>query len=363
MPSRTTNPRLGDLQVPPTPGCSPNLIDAVLLLSFGGPEGPDDVQPFLERVTRGRDVPPQRLAEVAQHYLHFGGVSPINQCNRNLISAIKCELTAIGLDLPVYFGNRNWHPMVEDTVRAMAADGVRRAVVFATSAWGGYSGCRQYHEDIARARRAVGPRAPELIKLRHFFDHPLFIAACAEELTTARRHADPAARVVFTAHSIPLAADAAAGLAAQGGHRYSRQVAEAARLVAAAAGVQRYDLVWQSRSGPAHVPWLGPDVDEHLDALHKQGATGVVVGPIGFVSDHLEVVWDLDHEARRRASALSMQFVRAATPGTNPRFAQMVVELITEQVWGAPARRCSRIPAAGQGLNGTPCEAACCRLA
>lgn len=321
------------------------------------------MQPFLENVTRGRDVPPQRLAEVAQHYLHFGGLSPINQCNRNLISAINRELSAVGLDLPVYFGNRNWHPMVEDTVAAMAADGVRRAVVFATSAWGGYSGCRQYHEDIARARQAVGPRAPELIKLRHFFDHPLFIAACAEELATARRQADPAARVVFTAHSIPLAADAASGLAAQGGHRYSRQVAQAARLVAAAAGVQGYDLVWQSRSGPAHVPWLGPDVGEHLDALHTQGVAGVVVGPIGFVSDHLEVVWDLDHEARRRASALGMQFVRAATPGTNPRFAQMVVELITEQVWGAPARRCSRLPAAGQGVNGTPCEAGCCQPA
>ncbi|MBV9139931.1 MAG: ferrochelatase [Pseudonocardiales bacterium] len=334
--------------------------DALLLLSFGGPEGPSEVRPFLENVTRGRGVPPQRLAEVAQHYLHFGGVSPINQCNRTLITAIERALATAGLDLPVYFGNRNWHPMVEDTVAAMAADGVRNAVVFATSAWGGYSGCRQYHEDIARARYAVGPRAPDLMKLRHFFDHPLFVAACAEALCTAREQADPAARVVFTAHSVPLAADATAGLAAQGGHRYSRQVTTAAQLVATAAGVASYDVVWQSRSGPPQVPWLEPDVIEHLDALHAQGVPGVVVAPIGFVSDHLEVVWDLDHEARQRAATLGMDFVRAATPGTNPRFAAMVVELIAEQARGALARRCSQVPAAGQGVNGVPCAPSCC---
>jgi ferrochelatase len=339
------------------------VIDAVLLLSFGGPEGPDDVRPFLENITRGRDVPPQRLAEVAQHYLYFGGVSPINRSNRTLISAIEQALATAGLDLPVYFGNRNWHPMVEDTVAAMAADGVRRAVVFATSAWGGYSGCRQYHEDIARARLAVGPKAPELVKLRHFFDHPLFVAACADALYAACEQADDAARVVFTAHSVPLAADTAAGLPAQGGHRYSRQVTEAARLVAAAAGVDSYDVGWQSRSGPPQVPWLEPDVIDHLDAMHSQGVPGVVVAPIGFVSDHLEVVWDLDHEARQRAVTLGMDFVRAATPGTYPRFVEMVVELVAEQVRGAPARRCSQVPAAGQGVNGTPCAADCCQPA
>ncbi|HEX5347032.1 MAG TPA: ferrochelatase [Pseudonocardiaceae bacterium] len=336
------------------------MTDALLVLSFGGPEGPDEVRPFLENVTRGRGVPPQRLAKVAQHYLHFGGVSPINRCNRTLIIAIEHALARAGLDLPVYFGNRNWHPMVEDTVAAMAADGVRRAAVFTTSAWGGYSGCRQYHEDIARARHAVGPGAPDLIKLRQFFDHPLFIAACADALRAARDQGGADARVVFTAHSVPLAADAAAGLAAQGGHRYSEQVAEAARLVAAAAGVDSQDVVWQSRSGPPQVPWLEPDVVDHLDALHAAGVPGVVVAPIGFISDHLEVVWDLDHEARQRAATLGMTFVRAATPGTDPRFAGMVVELIAEQVHGAPARRCSQIPAAGQGTNGTPCAAGCC---
>ncbi|MGH3856803.1 MAG: ferrochelatase [Pseudonocardiaceae bacterium] len=335
-------------------------VDALLLLSFGGPEGPAEVRPFLENVTRGRGVPPERLDEVAQHYLHFGGVSPINRCNRDLIVAIERVLAGAGCELPVYFGNRNWHPMVEDTVAAMAADGVRVAAVFATSAWGGYSGCRQYHEDIARARHAVGPRAPELRKLRQFFDHPLFIVACAEGLRAARERVSPTSRVVFTAHSVPLAADAAAGLAAQGGHRYSRQVTEAARLVAAAVGVDSYDVVWQSRSGPARVPWLEPDVLGHLDALAARGVPGVVVAPIGFVSDHLEVVWDLDHEARQQAAALGMGFARAATPGADPRFARMVVELITEQVHGTPARRCSRIPAAGQGVNGAPCTADCC---
>jgi ferrochelatase len=336
------------------------LIDALLVLSFGGPEGPDEVRPFLENVTRGRGVPPQRLDEVAQHYLHFGGVSPINQCNRTLIIAIERALASAELELPVYFGNRNWHPTVEDTVAAMAADGVRRAVVFATSAWGGYSGCRQYHEDIARARQAAGPGAPELIKMRQFFDHPLFIAACADALRAACGQAGADARVMFTAHSVPLAADAAAGLAAEGGHRYSGQVTEAVRLVAAAAGVDSYDLAWQSRSGPPRVPWLEPDVIDHLDALHAQGVPGVVVAPIGFISDHLEVLWDLDHEVRQRAATLGITFVRAATPGTDPRFAEMVVELVAEQVRGAPARRCSQVPAAGQGVNGSPCAAGCC---
>ncbi|MGH3686794.1 MAG: ferrochelatase [Pseudonocardiaceae bacterium] len=339
---------------------SSNGIDALLVLSFGGPEGSEQVRPFLENVTRGRGVPPQRLDEVAQHYLHFGGVSPINRCNRALIAAIEQELATTGLDLPVYFGNRNWHPMVEDTVSTMAADGVRSALVFATSAWGGYSGCRQYHEDIARARHAVGPTAPELVKLRHFFDHPLFVAACADALRTACERAGPAARVVFTAHSVPLAADAAAGPPAQGGHRYSRQVTVAAELIASAAGVDGYDVVWQSRSGPPQVPWLAPDVIDHLDALHTAGVSGVVIAPLGFVSDHLEVVWDLDHEARQQAAALGMDFVRAATPGTDPRFAEMVVELIAERLRGAPARRCSTVPAAGQGVNGTPCAPDCC---
>jgi ferrochelatase len=356
MSSSTANPRHGGLQELPTS----TDFDALLLLSFGGPEGPEEVRPFLENVTRGRGVPPERLDAVARHYMHFGGVSPINRCNRELIKGIDRALAAARLELPVYFGNRNWDPMVEDAVAAMAADGVRRALVFVTSAWGGYSGCRQYLEDLARARAAVGPEAPDLIKLRHFFDHPLFIAAWADALRAARAQAEPAARVVFTAHSVPVAADAAAGLADEGGHRYSRQVFRAARLAAAAAGVDGHDVVWQSRSGPPQVPWLEPDVLDHLDALHVQGAPGVVLAPIGFVSDHLEVLWDLDHEARERAGALGMGFVRAATPGTDPRFAEMVAELVAEQMRGVAPRRRSQVPAAGCVRNGAPCAPGCC---
>ncbi len=355
MSSSTTNPGLGALGELPT-----SRVDALLLLSFGGPEGPDEVRPFLENVTRGRGVPPERLDEVAEHYLHFGGVSPINQRNRELIAAVERALAVAGQPLPVYFGNRNWHPMVEDTVARMTADGVGRALVFATSAWGGYSGCRQYHEDIARARAAVGGRAPRLVKLRQFFDHPLFVAANSDAATRALRDAGPGARLVFTAHSVPEAADAAAGLPAEGGHRYSRQVAEASRLVAAGAGVDRHDLVWQSRSGPPQVPWLGPDVVDHLEALDAGGVDAVVLVPIGFVSDHLEVVWDLDHEAAQRAAELGMTLVRADTAGTDPRFADMVSELVAEHTAAAEPRRLSTVAAAGCAPDGAPCAPGCC---
>ena len=336
-------------------------VDALLLLSFGGPEGEADVRPFLENVTRGRGVPPERLDEVAEHYLHFGGVSPINQLNRDLIEAVRAELARTGIELPVYFGNRNWHPLVEDTVGKMSADGVRRALVFPTSAYGGYSACRQYDEDILRAREAVGPAAPELVKLRQFFDHPLFVAPFADAVRAAAESlGTDEYRLVFTAHSIPNSFDATAGPAPEGGHRYSRQVAEAARLVAAAVGVPEYDVVWQSRSGPPQVPWLEPDIVDHVDALHADGVRAVVVCPVGFVSDHLEVVWDLDTEARERASELGMAFARAATPGPDPRFAEMVVELIREHTANAPARKLSKFPAAGCTVNGELCAVGCC---
>lgn len=318
------------------------------------------MRPFLENVTRGRGVPPERLDEVAAHYRHFGGVSPINRLNRELITAVEHELAVSGQQIPVYFGNRNWHPMVEEAVARMAADGIGRALVFATSAWGGYSGCRQYHEDIARARAAVGDGAPELIKLRQFFDHPLFVAANSDATARALRHAGPGARLVFTAHSVPQRADAAAGLPEEGGHRYSRQVAEASRLVAAEVGVDRYDLVWQSRSGPAQVPWLEPDVVDHLETLHADGVATVVLVPVGFVSDHLEVLWDLDQEAARRAADLGMTLVRADTAGTDPRFARMVAELVAEHAAGAPRRRLSTVPAAGRAADGAPCAPGCC---
>ncbi|WP_069853556.1 ferrochelatase [Actinoalloteichus hymeniacidonis] len=339
-------------------------FDAVLLLSFGGPEGPEDVRPFLENVTRGRGVPAERLDEVAEHYHNFGGVSPINALNRDIIGRLRAELDRGGLDLPIYFGNRNWHPMVEETVERMTTDGVRRALVFATSAYGGYSACRQYDEDILRARTAVGDAAPELVKLRQFFDHPLFVAAFADgvrrafaELPVAQRER---ARLVFTAHSVPESADASAGPPALGGHLYSRQVFEASRLVAAELGIDEYDVVWQSRSGPPQVPWLEPDIVDHLDTLYTSGAQAVVVCPIGFVSDHLEVIWDLDNEARQRAEELGMGFARAAAPGTDNRFAELIVELIRELTDGAPVRRMSELPAEGCTVNGAWCATDCC---
>ncbi len=348
------------------PDIAPTLEnpDALLLLSFGGPEGPDEVRPFLENVTRGRGVPPERLDEVAQHYLHFGGVSPINALNTQVIADVEAELARQGITLPVYFGNRNWHPLAEDTLARMHADGVRRALVFPTSAWGGYSGCRQYHEDIARARESVGTDAPELVKLRQFFDHPLFVASVADAVTASLGTLSPAdlvgARLVFTAHSVPDAADVAAGPPEEGGRRYSRQVAEASRLVAEAVGVSDYDLVWQSRSGPPQVPWLEPDIVDHVRAVREAGATAVLVCPVGFVSDHLEVIWDLDNEAAEAAAGLGMTLVRSATAGTDPRFAEMVVELVREHVRGAPARRLSEIGAGGCTRNGAPCAVRCC---
>ena len=332
--------------------------DALLLLSFGGPEGPDDVLPFLANVTRGRGVPPERLAEVAEHYHHFGGVSPINAQNRELLAAVRAELAAHGVDLPVYWGNRNWDPFLADTMRQMRADGVTRALGFATSAYSSYSGCRQYHEDIERARAEVGAGAPEVDKVRHYFNHPGFVEphvdavrAALASLPAERR---TGARLVFTAHSIPVTMDNASG--PEGG-LYSAQLRESARMVAeAAAPGLDWDLVWQSRSGPPQVPWLEPDVNDHLEALAADGVTDVVVSPVGFVSDHLEVVWDLDNEARDTAARLGLGFARAATPGTDPRFVTMVRELVTERLEpGCPRRSLGAMPASHDR-----CPVGCC---
>ncbi|MEE6256964.1 ferrochelatase [Plantactinospora sonchi] len=308
--------------------------DAVVLISFGGPERPDDVLPFLQNVTRGRNVPPERLAEVAEHYRHFGGVSPINQQNRELLAAIRADFAAHGLDLPVYWGNRNWHPMLADTVAQLRDDGVRSALGFVTSAYAGYSSCRQYLEDIAAARAAVGPDAPRVDKLRQYWDHPGFVEPHADAVAAALATLAPGrratTRLVFTAHSIPVSMAATAG---PDGGRYEAQLRETAALVAAAAAPDlRHDLVWQSRSGPPQVPWLEPDINDHLRSLVDEGVTSVVVSPIGFVSDHLEVVWDLDTEAADTAKQLGLDFVRAGTPGTDPRFVAMVRELVLERL-------------------------------
>ncbi|MBZ4549472.1 ferrochelatase [Mycobacterium avium subsp. hominissuis] len=324
-------------------------FDAVLLLSFGGPEGPEQVRPFLENVTRGRGVPPERLDHVAEHYLHFGGVSPINGINRALIEQLRAAQ-----DLPVYFGNRNWEPYVEDTVKVMRDNGIRRAAVFTTSAWSGYSSCTQYVEDIARARTAAGPGAPELVKLRPYFDHPLFVEMFAGAIADAAAKVPAGARLVFTAHSVPVAADERLGP-----RLYSRQVAYAARLVAAAAGYAEHDLVWQSRSGPPQVRWLEPDVADHLRALAESGTRAVIVCPIGFVADHIEVVWDLDEELRAQAESAGMLMARASTPNAQPRFARLAADLIDELRCGrTPARVTGPDPVPGclASVNGAPCR-------
>ncbi|WP_326546826.1 ferrochelatase [Mycolicibacterium sp. ND9-15] len=327
-----------------------SAFDAVLLLSFGGPEHPDDVIPFLENVTRGRGIPRERLALVAEHYLHFGGVSPINGINRAVIEKLRTYV-----DVPVYFGNRNWTPYVEDAVTAMRDDGVRRAAVFATSAWAGYSSCVQYVEDIARARRVAGASAPRLVKLRQYFDHPLFVQMFAAAVTAAARTVPDGARLIFTAHSIPLAARSRCGT-----ELYERQVTYACKLVAAAAGYDEYDQVWQSRSGPPRVPWLEPDVGDHLSRLVESGTTAVVVCPIGFVADHIEVVWDLDHELRTQAEKAGLAFARAATP--NAGLARVAADLLAELRDGrAPARVAATDPPPLQGfsVDGVLCTPAC----
>lgn len=346
---------------PDLPSVRPQY-DAVLVLSFGGPEAADQVMPFLRRVTSGRGVPDERLAAVAEHYYHFGGISPINAHNRELVTALRAALDVRSLPLPVYWGNRNWHPFVADTVAEMAAAGVERALVFATSATGSYSACRQYRENLADSRAEYlseyGRPAPELVKLRHYFDHPGFITANADAVRDAllRLPADRRehARLVFTAHSIPMWMNESAGPA---GGLYAAQHNETARLVSEAVrgpGAE-FDLVWQSRSGPLHVPWLEPDVNDHLRTLAAGGGEAVVVSPTGFVSDHLEVAWDLDVEAAQTAQDLGLPFERAGSAGTHPAFVSMIVELIEEQVAGRPPRSLSPL-----GVCGQDCPAWCC---
>lgn len=308
--------------------------DAFLLVSFGGPERPEDVLPFLQNVTRGRRVPPHRLAEVAEHYHQFGGVSPINEQCRALLAALRTEFADHDLPLHTYWGNRNWHPMLADTLAGMRDDGVTRALAFVTSPFGSYSSCRQYLDDLAAARAAVGPRAPVVHKLRHYHDHPGFVGPHADGVREALSRLEPAprerTRLVFTAHSIP--AQMAAWSGPDGG-RYQAQLAETAALVAAAAAPDLdWDLVWQSRSGPEHVAWLEPDINDHLAALAVDGVSAVVVSPIGFVSDHLEVLWDLDTEAAATAKRLGLAFARAGTPGADPQFVVLVRDLVTERL-------------------------------
>ncbi len=308
--------------------------DALLLVSFGGPEGMDEVMPFLENVLRGRNVPRERMLEVADHYEHFGGVSPINNQNRALIAALQAELDAHGPRLPIYWGNRNWHPLLPDTMRRMAANGVRHALAFVTSAYSSYSGCRQYREDILRAQEQVGPDAPRVSLLRKFYNHPGFVGpnvehvrAALEQIPEDRR---AATRIAFTAHSIP------AGMAR--GSMYEAQLRETCRLVAGALEHTHWRLVYQSRSGPPSQPWLEPDIGEHLRELKAEGVRDVVIAPVGFISDHLEVLYDLDTEARELCAEIGLNMVRAATVGTHPDFVRMIRELIVERISDVPKR-------------------------
>lgn len=334
----------------------PTDYDAILVVSFGGPESPDDVMPFLENVLRGKPVPRERMLEVADHYQHFGGVSPINDQNRQLIAALEQELREHGHELPIYWGNRNWHPMLADTLHQMADDGVQRALAFFTSAYSSYSGCRQYREDIARAQEAVGAEAPQIDKLRVFFNHPGFVVPMIEtvrnhleQIPSDRRAATP---LLFTAHSIPI------GMADN--CRYVAQLEETCRLVTEGVGHENWELVYQSRSGSPHQPWLEPDVCDRIQELHsEQAITDVVVLPIGFISDHLEVLFDIDTEARELCENLGIEMRRAGTVGTHPKFIEMIRLLIEERLSDSP----ERLSLGDMGPSHDVCPVDCCLYA
>lgn len=309
--------------------------DSILIVAFGGPEGMADVMPFLENVTRGRNIPPERLLEVAHHYEGFGGVSPLNEQMRQLIAALQIELDKHGPHLPIYWGNRNWYPMLGDTLKQMAADGRKRAVAFFASAYSSYSGCRQYRENVEVARQGAGEDSPVVEKVRVFYNHPGFIEPMIERVQSAiaslPAEMQREAKLVFTAHSIPTSMAA--------GCRYESQLREASRLVAEGVGRSDWSLVYQSRSGPPTQPWLEPDVCEYLREIKaKNEAKAVVIVPIGFISDHMEVIYDLDHEAKDVCEEIGLPMVRAGTVGTHPRFVQMVRELIVERLTPGSAR-------------------------
>jgi ferrochelatase len=348
---------------------STSPYDALLIESFGGPEQPDDVLPFLENVTRGRGIPADRLAEVAQHYLDFGGRSPINDQCRALVQAVSADLRAHGLDLPVYWGNRNWDPYLSEVLAQMSTDGVRRAAVFVTSAYASYSGCRQYRENLYDAVEALpggGAAPPRLDKLRHYFNHPGFVEAFADATLAALdrlpEQERDSARLVFVTHSIPLAMAQSAG---PHGNAYVSQHLSAAGLVADEVSRRRgpgcaWDLVYCSRSGPPRVPWLEPDVNDHLRALRDGGQRAVVVVPVGFVSDHMEVVYDLDTEAAATAAGLGLAFVRAAAPGTHPAFVAAIRDLVLERAGTESGADVTRAARGTLGASWDVCAASCC---
>jgi ferrochelatase len=348
---------------PSVPSAAP--FDALLLVSFGGPEAPDQVMPFLERVTAGRGVPRERLLEVAEHYHHVGGRSPINDQNRALLAALRTELGQRGLDLPVYWGNRNSEPFLADTLAAMGRDGVGRAAAFVTAAYSSYSGCRQYRENLATAVAEVterGGQVPRLDKLRHYFDHPGFVAANADGLRAALDGLPAALRqqaaIAFVTHSVPDAMEATSG---PHGGAYTAQHRACASAVMAAVGDERdWDLVFCSRSGSPSVPWLEPDVNDYLVDVARQGRPAAVLAPIGFVSDHMEVVFDLDTEARETADEQKLDLARAATAGTHPAFVGMVVDLLLERAAAERGEPVERPALSPLGPSHDVCPPGCC---
>jgi protoporphyrin/coproporphyrin ferrochelatase len=334
--------------------------DAFLLVSFGGPEGSADVIPFLQNVTAGRNIPVERLEHVAEHYYRFGGVSPINQQCRDLIAAIEKDFAARGVHLPVYWGNRNWDPYLADTLAAMAADGVTTALAFVTSGYSSFSSCRQYLGDIETARQQVGDSAPQVDKIRQYFNHPGLVTAFAAAAASAIGSLPDAVRddfdLIFTAHSVPVSMAEASGPA---GGAYQAQLAEAARLVADEIGYrQPWFLAYSSRSGPPTQPWLEPDINSLLAERAAAGSHAAVVVPIGFVSDHMEVKFDLDVEAADTARRLGLTFARAATPGTDPRFVSMITDLVCERLDGT-----SPLALGALGAGPDTCPAGCCGTA
>ncbi len=326
-------------------------FDSILFVSFGGPERRDDVMPFLRNVVRGKRVPDERLDEVAQHYYDLDGVSPLNQQNRELIELVGHELRSQAIDLPIFFGNRNWHPLLNDTLSEMVDQGLCKALAFVTSGFSCYSGCRQYRENIFEAQQSVGTKAPVVEKIRVFYNHPLFIEGICDRIENAVGSTnvltDDRTRLVFTAHSIPKAmAD---------NSDYVKQLSETCSLVAQFLDVPIWDLVYQSRSGPPQQPWLEPDVVDHMHTIKQLGVEQVVMYPVGFLSDHVEVLFDLDYEVKQTCTEIGLDLIRVKTIGSHPKFVEMVCELIAERVLGKNKRATGKFPP-----NHDTCPSDCC---
>lgn len=326
---------------------APVVYDGILLSGFGGPEGQDDVLPFLRNVTRGRGIPDERLEEVATHYRHFGGVSPINDQNRELKAALEAALAAAGVDLPVYWGNRNWAPYLDEALQQAADAGARSLIAIPTSAYSSYSSCRQYREDWADALEATGLAGTmQIDKVRQFFNHPGFLAPFVDGVraTVAEAReagfAESEVEVLFATHSIPTADAERSGAPdlhewGPGGGYEGQHLAAAEWIMGEAAPGVAWQLVYQSRSGPASQPWLEPDINDAIEAL--EGRKAVVIVPLGFVSDHMEVMWDLDEEAVETATEAGLWVRRAPTPGVDPQYVGALVDLVQERLEGRPA--------------------------